>query len=109
MSPEAGIDFGFGIWRTTSGWSIFQPSVQRTGGGASCGLPAGACASAHAERVAIWSGVRDGSFEKRRQQGSAGSLAGSLANSLAASLANQGGMVRFEVTVRIAAANGRTC
>src|ERR1700678_1029166 len=47
-----------------SGEGIFQPSVQRGEGGASCESPSGAVASAHAASAAISWEVSVGSLEK---------------------------------------------
>ncbi len=72
---------------------MFQPVALLTGGGASFTLPSGAPSSAHVAKVLICSCVKDGSFEKWPQHGSA----------------NHGGMVLLAVTSLIAGAKGRVC
>src|SRR6476646_4252633 len=84
---------GFGIFTTTSGFGITQPSAHWREGGASARLPAGAPASAQAASVSIWREVREGSLEKRPKAGSA----------------NQGGISLSAVRRLIAPLQERTC
>ena len=92
-SPFAGIVTALGIGKTMSGFAMFHPSARCGGGGASCGLPAGAPAATHASTVATCCGVSEGSLEKCPNRGSA----------------NHGGIIPFWIDLAIAGAHRRVC